>query len=124
MAVVYADGIKTTRMQAVLDAIDAGSGNGTLEICTAGYGAVLAVVPLSDPSGVVSGDTLTLNTPIQDNSIDQSGTAALARVKDSDGNIVISGLTVGTSGTDIIVGTTSLVATQVFRITSATLTHG
>lgn len=123
MGVIYAAALRTARMTAVQTAIDAGSGPGTLEIGTAGMASTLAVLTLSDPCGTVSGDVLTFSAITQDSSADASGTAAAARIKDSTGAIVISGLTVGTSSADIILSNTSITAGQVVPMTSATISH-
>lgn len=123
MGVIYAAALRTTRMNDVKTAIDAGSGPGTLEIGTTGMASVLAVLTFSDPCGTVSGDTLTFSAITQDSSADATGTAAAARIKDSNGNIVVSGLTVGTSGTDIILSSTAITAGQVVPMTSAAISH-
>jgi hypothetical protein len=123
MAVSYATSLKTTRMDAVKAAIDAGSAGGTLEICSAAYAAVLAAVPLADPCGVVSGAELTFTMP-RSVAAAVSGTAAIARIKDSDGNIVVSGLTVGLSAVDIVLDILSITAGQTVGLSSATITHG
>jgi hypothetical protein len=126
MAVTYATDVKTDRMQAVVDQIDAGAGAGKLEIGTAGMASVLATLTLADPSGTVSGAVLTLDfdPDISDTSADNSGIAAAARVRDSNNNDVITGLTVGTSGTDIILDSTNITAGQTVTITAGTITHG
>jgi len=125
MAVTYSTAMKTLRMQAVADGIDAGVGAGTLEIGTAGMAAVLAVFQLVEPVGTVSGAVLTLDfdPDISDTSADGTGTAAAAQIKDGSGVAVITGLTVGTSGTDIILDSTSITAGQAVTITAGTLTH-
>jgi hypothetical protein len=123
MAVIYAASLRTARMTAVRDAIDAGSGPGTLEIGTTAMGTVLAVLTFSDPCGTVSGDVLTFSAITQDSSADATGTAAEARIKDSTGSVVISGLSVGTSGTNIIMSSTSITSGSPVPLTSATLTH-
>lgn len=125
MSVTYPTALKTIRMQAVRDAIDAGSGAGKLEIGTAGMALVLATITLADPASTVSGAVLTLaGMPKSDTSADASGTAAAARIRDSDNNDVVTGLTVGTSGTDIILDSVSITAGQTVTITSGTITHG
>ena len=124
MAVIYATTLKTTRMTAVRDAIDGGSGAGTIEIDTSGMATVLAVLTLSDPCGSVSGDTLTFSAITADSSADATGTAAEARIKDSSGNVIVSGLTVGTSGANINLNTTSISAGGSVSLSSASITHG
>jgi hypothetical protein len=112
-------------MQAVRDAIDAGSGAGKLEIGTAGMALVLATITLADPASTVSGAVLTLaGMPKSDTAADASGTAAAARIRDSDNNDVVTGLTVGTSGTDIVLDSVSITAGQTVTITAGTITHG
>lgn len=124
MAVNYSTAVKTARMQAVVDAIDAGAAAGKLEIGTTGMALVLATITLDDPSATVSGDTLTLSgLPNTDTSADATGTAAAARIRDSDNNDVVTGLTVGTSGTNIIIDNTSIVAGQVVSLNSGTIQH-
>ena len=122
----YATAVRTARMQAVLNAIDADVGAGSLEICSAGYASVLSIIPLVDPAGTVANGVLTLDcTPaLEDASADATGTAAIARVKDNTGDIVIGDLTVGTTGTNIVLTSTSIVATQPVRITSFVITEG
>lgn len=126
MAVTYAASLKTTRMNAVVSAIDAGAGASTLEIGTSGFSSVLAVLPLADPCGSVSGSVLTLDTSpaLEDSSANATGTAAEARIKDGDGNVIVSGLTVGTSGADINLNKVAFNSGDVVQITSGTITHG
>lgn len=125
MAVTYSTAAKTARMNAVIAQIDAGAGPGTLEIGTTGMGSVLAVLTLADPCGTASGGVLTFDfdPDISDNSANNTGTAAEARIKDSDGNVIISGLTVGTSGSDINLDSTSITTGQTVTLTSGTITH-
>lgn len=123
MTVTYAAALKTSRMTAVRDAVDAGAGPGVLEIGTTGFGTTLASITLADPCGTISGSVLTFTMPRSDTSADASGTAGEARIKDSNGNIIISGLTVGTSGTDIVMNSTAISAGQTVTINSATITH-
>ena len=123
MAVIYAAALRTARMNAVKDAIDAGAAAGYIEIGTTSMAAILATITLDDPCGSVSGDVLTLAMPQSDTSADNTGTAAAARIKDSDGNVIVSGLTVGTSGANINLDSVSITAGQTVTLTSATLTH-
>lgn len=126
MAVTYSNAVKEDRLDVVIAAIDAGAGAGYIEICSAAYAAVLATITLNDPCATASSGVLTFDVTPQpeDASADLTGTAAIARIKDSDGNIVVSGLTVGTTGTDIIVTSTSFVSGDPIKLTAATITHG
>jgi len=123
MGVIYASGLRTTRMEAVKTAIDAGSGAGKLKIYTSGGGTLLATLTLSDPCGTVSGDVLTLSAITSDTSADATGTAAEAKITTSADADVVTGLTVGTSGTNIVLNTVSIVAGATVAMTSGTLTH-
>lgn len=125
MTVIYATSLKSIRMQAVLAAIDGGTGPGYLEICSAGYVDVLSTITLAKPSFSESNGVLTmLGTPRIDTSADHDGDAAIARIKDSEGNIWASGLTVGTSNADIILNAVEINAGQQVTLASGTITHG
>lgn len=122
MAVLYSAALKTARMQAVVT--DAGT-TAVLEIGTSGMGTVLATIPLNNPIGTVSNGVLTLSVPVFDSSADATGTAATARIRKASGGAdVVTGLTVGSSGTDIVIDNTSIATGQRVEITSMTLTHG
>ncbi len=125
MAVTYSTAAKTARMAAVIAQIDAGAAAGTLEIGTTGMGSVLAILTLADPCGSAASGVLTFDfdPDISDASANASGTAAEARIKDSDGTVIISGLTVGTSGTDIVLDSVSITAGQTVTLTTGTITH-
>lgn len=123
MAVNYSATAKSNRMTAVRDTIDAGTAGGVLQIGTTGMGTVLASFTLNDPSGTVSGSVLTLSGFPKSATASASGTAAAARIRDSSGNDVITGLTVGTSGSDINLDSTNISSGQTVTINSATLTH-
>jgi hypothetical protein len=124
MGVIYAAALRTARMNEVKDAIDAGAGAGKLKIGTSAMGTVLATLTLADPCGTVSGDVLTLDfDPDISAAASNTGTAAAATITDSDDNVIVSGLTVGTSGTNIVLDSTSITAGQTVTITSGTLTH-
>ena len=136
MAVVYDLDTKNDRMTAVRDRIDSGSGPGVLQIGTAGMASVLvwgcgasvaiqlAEFTLNDPCGTVSGGVLGFSGfPKTDSSANNTGTAAAARIRDSNSNTRVSGLTVGTSSADIILDSVSVTAGQQVTINSASITH-
>lgn len=127
MAVTYSSTAKDARMTAVRDAIDAGGAAGKIEICTAGYASVLATITLGysgASTGTVSGGVLTLaGFPRSDTSADNTGTAAVARIRTSASADVVTGLTVGTSGSDINLDSTSITTGQTVTLSSATITH-
>ncbi len=122
MAVTYTTALKNTRLDAVVTAIGA---SGKLEIGTTGMGTVLATITLDATAGTTSGGVLTFSSfPKSDSSADATGTAAAARIRTSANADVVTGLTVGTSGTDVILDSTGITGGQVVTINSATITHG
>ena len=123
MAVIYSNALKDTRMTAVITAIDAGTA-GSIEIGTAGMGAVLVSIPLAKPSFSEASQAITLLSTPRSGTASGTNTAAAARIKDSSGNIIVSGLTVGVSGSDINLSSTSITSGQTVSITSGTITHG
>lgn len=125
MAVTYSTAAKTARMQAVIDQIDAGAGPGILQIGTTGMASVLATFTLADPCGTASGGVLTFDfdPDISDTSADNTGTAAEARIRDSNSVDIITGLTVSTSGADINLDSVSITAGQTVTLTTGTITH-
>lgn len=128
MPVIYNNTVKTARMQVVLDALNAGTGNATVEVGTSGMGTVLVSFTLPDPVGTLSGSTLTIDCDPDVTALGaNTGTAAEARLKDANGTVVISGLTVGISGSgaDVIISpSTSITATQTTSLTNLSFTHG
>lgn len=91
--ITLASAIKTARLQAVLNAIDAGSGAAELRLYTAPQPSggvaittqtLLIALPLADPAGSISGAALTL-TPMLDTLCVASGDLAWARLVDSAG---------------------------------------
>lgn len=124
MAVNYAATLKDDRMQKVIDRLDAQSGSAFIEICTAAYASILATVTLAKPSFTLSGGVITMaGAPKSDTSADNTGTAALVRVKDSAGTVWVSGLTCGVGSGDLQLNSLSITAGQTFTITSMTITH-
>jgi len=122
MAVIYAAALRTTRMNDVKSAIDSGTA-GSIEIGTTAMASVLATIALTSPCGSVTGDVLTLTMPHSDTSADNTGTAAAARIKDSSGAVVVSGLTVGLSATNVVLDSLSITSGQTVTLTAATITH-
>ena len=124
MTVTYTTAVKNDRMDAVSAAIDAGAGAGTLEIGTAGMAAVLVTFPLNDPSAAAAaGGVLTLSGLPKTQAASGTGIAAAARIRDSNSTDVVTGLTVGTSGADIIIDNTSISSGQDVNLNSGSITH-
>lgn len=124
MAVNYRASLKTSRMNAVLSDIDNNAAAAKLQIWSAAFAAKLAEITLQKPSFSLAGAVLTLlGVPLSDTSADATGTAALGRIVDGAGTTIVDNLSVGTTGTDIILNSTSLTVGQTVTITAGTLTH-
>jgi hypothetical protein len=124
MAVNYRATLKTSRMQAVLTDIDNNAAPAKLQIFNAAFALKLAEITLQKPSFSLAGAVLTLlGVPLSDTSADATGTAALARIVDGGGTTIVDNLSVGTSGTDIVLNSTALTAGQTVTITAGTITH-
>lgn len=122
MSVNYNTPTISNRLQQVINGMDGGGAAGALKLLNSG-GTVLSTLPLARPSGTVSGNTLQFSgLSLIDPAIAIGGTAVAARIEDSTGIAVISGLTVGTGGTDIVLSPTNvLVAGQTLAIQAATI---
>ena len=124
MAVTYTNAVKIARMNAVTTA--AGT-TAVLEIGTAAMGSVLATIVLGTPiaAAATGAGVLTLaGFPRSDTSADATGTAAAARIRTATGGTdIITGLTVGLSGSDVNLDSLSITAGQTVTINSAVFTH-
>jgi len=134
MTCTYSTVAATARLTAALIAtsqaagvsVDGRSSFGTLVIGTSGLSGttgVLATIVLQKPSFSIVGKVATLLGVTLSVLASGSGTAALAELRDSDGNTVVSALTVGTSATDIVITSTSITAGETVSITAGTVTH-
>jgi hypothetical protein len=122
MAVSYNAALKASRMNAVIAAIDAQTPPGYMEVVTSGS-ILLFTITLQKPSFSQSGGVITLlGVPLSATAV-ATGTAAAAVIKDGSGNVVVSGLTVGTVGTDVIINSTSVTLGQAVSCSSGTITH-
>lgn len=135
MSVVYSSTLKNNRMQLVADLIAgkvAGSSTGTASAGTlvigtsalSGATGVLVSFTLGTTPGTVSGGVLTISGVPLTATASGTGTAAKAELRDNAGNVIVSGLTVGTSGTDIIINATAISSGQSVTLSSGTITHG
>lgn len=95
-----------------------------LTVYTAAYGAVLYTSTCAAVLGTVAGGVLTFNA-VGDSTATGAGTAAIARLFKTDGTtMVIEGLTVGTSGTHIVINNDIIAVNDVVTTTSGTITEG
>lgn len=75
-------------------------------------------------AAAAAGGVLTLNAIASDASANATGTASWFRIVQSDGTTHVTDGSVGTSGTDMVLNTVSIVAGANVAITSATITMG
>lgn len=122
MAVTYTTAVKNARLQAVVTAIGS---TGVLEIGTAGMATVLATIALDSVAGTASGGVLTFSGfPKSDLSADATGTAGAARIRTASGGTdIVTGLTVGLTGSDVNFDNLSINVSQEMVINSMTITH-
>lgn len=136
MAVKLSTALRNARIDAIETLLSAGSTTPILKIrdgsVPASAGAseagtnVLASITLNTNwLNAASGGAATIaNGPWTDSSADATGTATFFRIYASDGTTCHIQGTVGTSGTDMIVNTTSFVSGQTFTISTFTVTDG
>lgn len=120
----YAQALKSARMQAVINAIDADIEPGFIEIGNAGV-AVVAVTMTLDraPSFIEDSGTITMQGMPKWGTAVVPGTVVEARIRDGGGNIIISGLTVGLADADIILDFVDLTIDQTVTLSQASITH-
>jgi hypothetical protein len=135
MAVNYSNTVKDNRLNVMNDAANsktyvAGSGvgsAGTLVIGTSalsGGTGVLATITLQNPAFTIASQVATLAGVPLSVSASATGTAARAEVRNNAGTVIVGGLTVGTSGSDINLNSVSISSGQTVQVTSGTITHG
>jgi hypothetical protein len=112
---------RSARLTVVRDALDAGPGPAVLVIGTTGMATTLATFTLTDPSGTVSGDVLTLTPASSGEAVAAAtGTAAAAELRTSAGTVIVSGLAVGAQ---VTIDNPSIVSGQTVTLVGATLSH-
>lgn len=135
MTLRYATALRTTRMDAVKTAIDAGAGPGTIAIytgaqpaspATAPSGTRLATLTMTDPCGSVVTGVLTASAITEDSAADAAGDAGWFRISDSTGAAVLDGK--AGLAADVpeltFTGSKTCAIGQPVRITSLVLTEG
>lgn len=123
--------IRNARLNAIRDAIDAGPAAGFLRIydgarpATGGAATtLLAELIFSDPCAPnAAGGALTFSAITADASANASGTATWCRITDSTGAFVCDG-SVGTSGADYVLNTTTIAAGIQVSCSSASINEG
>lgn len=123
MAWVYSNAVRAARSQAVIDAIGPA---GVLVIGTAalaGATGVLASIPLDNPSFTNVNGVMTMANPPRTVNASGTGLAAKAEIRHSSGTVIVSGLTVGSVGTeDVVINSTSISTGQSVQATVGSIT--
>jgi hypothetical protein len=135
MAVIYRSGLRTNRLNLVVNELGSAAGPtitttgvsaGKLVIGTSslsGASGILAEITLDTTPATVSGDVLTISGLPKSATASATGTAAKAELRNNAGTVIVSGLTVNTTGADIIISNTSITSGQTVQVTSGTITH-
>lgn len=128
MALAYSTTLRNARQDAITTALGT-SGlfriyDGSRPASGGAATTLLAELALSaTAAGAASGGVLTFSAITQDASANATGTATWFRIVTSGGTFVVDG-SVSTSGSDLNLTTTSIVATQPVSITSCVITEG
>jgi len=127
MAVTYSTFAINYRLLGVVDAIDAGGGNGYLTLLVGS--TVVSTISLARPAGTVDAGVLTFSGTLLDPAAAGTGLVTEGRIYDSTGTLIISGLTVGippSTGYDILISnglnSTLITAGQTVALLSAQIT--
>lgn len=125
-AFFYSTTLKNTRMDAITTAIGT---SGRMRFYPTGGGAttcsgtIIADLALSSTAAAAAASgVLTFNT-ITSATATSSATAICATLTTSGGTVVVDGLTVGTSATNVVLGSNVISSGQTISVTAATLTH-
>lgn len=124
MAIVYVSSLVTTRLTDVVTSIDSGGGSGVFRIMDA-LSNTLSSMQIGRPCASVSGNLLTFSgVPWVDPAPVLTGIPTTARIENSNGNIVISGLSVGTGSTsfDVSLSAGTISSGKTLSISPATIT--
>lgn len=131
MAVKFSTALRNARANAITTEAGASailriySGTRPANVAGAITGTLLAQLTCNGTfAPAASNGVLTLNAITQDSSADATGTASHFRLFRSDGTTAVLDGDVGTTGSDLNLTTTSLVAGQPVSVTSFVLTEG
>lgn len=132
MTIRIAAAVRNSMLTQIATAVDAGAGAGTIKVYSGTQPAnadaalsgntLLVTFTLADPSfGTAAAGSMDLDAdPDLSATAVATGTASFARVADSTGATVYDG-TVGTSGTDFVITSTSVTSGQTVNLTTGTL---
>jgi len=132
MAVKLSATLRNARLDAITTAVGTSgrlriySGTRPANVAAAITGTLLAELTTNATAfaAAATGGVLTANAITGDSSADATGTASHFRLFQSNGTTAVMDGDVGTSGSDLNLTTTSLVATQPVNVTGFTVTDG
>lgn len=103
MSVIYSQAAINARLSAVASLIDAGAGNGLLQLFSGA--SLLATITLNKPSATVAAGVMTFSTTTTDGIAVGNGPVTEVKITDSTTAVIISGLTGGIpgSGAEVII---------------------
>ena|SRR5215472_6812487 len=124
MPPIYTTAELNARLTVVQNAIDAGGSHGFCRLFDVGNNLLALLSLQGPPCGSVAGGVLTFVSPWTATSAALTGAPTSATISDSNNNVTISGLTVGTgsSAFDIVMSQPLITAGQTVVIQSATIT--
>ena len=118
---LYHINLKNDRMTAIVNRIGSA---GVVELLAADGTTVLVSLPLTTPAGTVSSGTVTFSGMPISAAATAAGIATTARIKNTTNNeVCISGLTVGTTGTNVIIDNSNIAVSQTCILNSLVITH-
>ena len=133
MALAYSTTLRNAQLDAIDDAMNAGSAGATLKIYSGTRPAtgaalsgntLLATLTFSTTAfGAASSGSITAASITSDSTADATGTASFFRIEDSDSTFIMDG-DCGTSGSDLNLDTTSISAGATVSISSFVITAG
>lgn len=132
MAIKFSAAARSARMDTITTSVGTSgilriySGTRPANVAAAITGTILAELTTNASAfaAAASGGVLTASAITQDSSANNTGTATHFRLFKSDGTTAVIDGDVGTSGSDLNLTTTSIVATQPVSVTSFVITDG
>jgi hypothetical protein len=134
MTTNFCTALKNARSQAIITAVNAGTGTGTINFYTAARpaaGAVitdqvlLGTVTCAEPAGTVSNGVLTFSSITDDSLADATGAAAWVRVLDGSGVWVVDmDVTDDTGAGPVKMPSTQIYAGGIVHFSSLVITEG
>lgn len=126
--ITYITTLANSRLQKVLDALDA-AGAAKLVLGTSalagGVTGTLVTFTLDNPTGTIASRVLTFSGTPKTAVASAGGVTAKAELRTGANTVIADGLTIGAAGSaaDIIIDTTSIVNGRTVYLLSATITH-